>query len=438
MIFILFGLTLAAGLTIQGNLSQQMVVHPIWRELLQSSTDQYLSDGRSTAEKDLSSAGIIRGWRLNGYAPPPDMPPYFASLDPGYHDEHQMDSYDTDRSHAVLVTPLGNERIVMSVDITDLENHQNMTALLSVLMALLSSLMILGAIVWVYRTLRRPLQLLAQRMDELDPEQPALRLATDFDLSELHDIAVIVNRHLDRVGRFIERERSLLDLASHEFRTPVSVIAGAVDVIKLYKLPAETDRPLARIESTIGNLMEIMSALLFLSREPDAKAAAETTRLDAIIVALVDDHAHLLNGTGAAFVIEEFHPATVACPEAMVRIVVSNLLRNATEHGNAGPIRICLADGRLSIRNSSGGFDVVEAARRHTMALRDSSKQGGGQGLGLFITRRICERFGWTLILSSAVEGEILAQLHFGQAAPYDDRAEASGQSYRAPPGSLR
>ena len=172
VIFILFGLTLAAGLTIQGNLSQQMVVHPIWRELLQSSTDQYLSDGRPMVEKHLSSSGIIRGWRLTGHALSTDMPAYFASLDPGYHDEHQMDSYDTDRSHAVLVTPLGNERIVMSVDITDLENHQNMTALLSVLMALLSSLMILGAIVWVYRSLRRPLQQLAQRLDELDPEQP--------------------------------------------------------------------------------------------------------------------------------------------------------------------------------------------------------------------------------------------------------------------------
>lgn len=416
-IFILFGLTLAAVLTVQGNLSQQMVVHPIWRELLQSSTDQYLTDGRPVPEKHLSSTGIVRGWHLHGHVLPADMPHYFAFLDPGYHDEHQMDAYDTERSYAVLVTPIGQGRMVMSVDITDLENYQNMTALLSVLMAILSSLMIVGAIVWIYRTLRRPIQSLAQRMDDLDPAQPAQRLATDFALSELHDIAVIVNRHLDRVERFIERERSLLDLASHEFRTPIAVIAGAVDVIKLYELPAEADRPLARIESTIGNLTEIMSALLFLSREPEAKAPAETTRLDTLTAALVDDHKHLLQGTGAAFVLGEFYPVVLDCPEAMVRIVVSNLLRNAAEHSNAGPIEICLAVNKLSIRNSTRGFDVTEAARRYTRALRDSSKQGGGQGLGLFITRRICERFGWTLTISSTAEGETLAELLFGQVA---------------------
>lgn len=412
-IFILFGLTLAAVLTIQGNLSQQMVVHPIWRELLQSSTDQYLSDGRPVPEKHLPSTGIVRGWHLHGQALPADMPHYFARLDPGFHDEHQLDAYDTDRSYAVLVTPIGEGRAVMSVDITDLENYQNMTALLSVLMATLCSLMIVGAIVWIYRTLRRPIQSLAQRMDDLDPAQPAQRLATDFALSELHDIAVIVNRHLDRVERFIERERSLLDLASHEFRTPIAVIAGAVDVIKLYELPAEADRPLARIESTIGNLTEIMSALLFLSREPEAKVCAETTRLDTLTAALVDDHQHLLQGTGATFEMGKFQPVLLACPEAMVRIVVSNLLRNAAEHGNAGPIKICLTANTLSILNSTAGFDVAEAARRYTRALRDSSKQGGGQGLGLFITRRICERFNWTLTISSTVDGETLAELHF-------------------------
>lgn len=56
---------------------------------------------------------------------------------------------------------------------------------------------------------------------------------------------------------------------------------------------------------------------------------------------------------------------------------------------------------------------MAEAARRYSRALRDSSKQGGGQGLGLFITRRICERFGWTLSISSEVEGETLAELRF-------------------------
>jgi signal transduction histidine kinase len=73
-------------------------------------------------------------------------------------------------------------------------------------------------------------------------------------LRELHDIALLMNRHHERVERSIECERSLLYQASHEFRTPIAVVAGAVDVLKLHEPPPAALRPLARIEATARNL----------------------------------------------------------------------------------------------------------------------------------------------------------------------------------------
>lgn len=416
-VFVLFGLAMAMALTIQGNLSQHLIVHPLWKELLESSTAQFIADGKARPGADLPATGLMRGWRLTGATLPADMPPYFARLAPGYYDEEQMDSYESTLSHAVLVTQLdARERIVMAVDITDLEDYQNMMGVISALVAVLSALMIAGSIAWVYRSLRRPLGALAQRMEELDPEQPAQRLSTDFALSELRDIAVIVNGHLERVERFIERERSLLDQASHEFRTPIAVIAGAVDVLKLYDLPPAASAPLERIQATTDNLTEIMAALLYLSRESEGKAPLETTRLDSLLMVLIDDHQHLLDGKRAHFVVEELQALCVDCPEAIVRIVVGNLLRNAAENSYQGAIRITLAGGRLSIQDSGEGFDTVAAARRYTQALRDSTKQGGGQGLGLFLTRRVCERFGWTLRITSNPSHGTLAEMTFPDA----------------------
>ncbi|WP_306397096.1 sensor histidine kinase [Telluria beijingensis] len=412
-LFVLFGLLMALGLALQGNLSQNLIVHPLWEELLRSSTAQYVADGRLAPGAQLPATGRVRAWRVVDAALPPDMPAYFARLEPGYYDEQAMDSYESARSHAVLVTPLADGgRIVVAVDITELEDYQNSLGLISVLVAVLSGATIAGSIAWVYRSLRRPIGVLAQRMEELDPEQPSQRLATDFALSELHDIAVIVNGHLERVERFIERERSLLDQASHEFRTPIAVIAGAVDVLRLHALPPAVEAPLARIESTVENLTEIMAALLFLSRE-DGKAPLETTRLDSLVTTLIDDHQHLLDGKSAHFVVETLEPLTVNCPEAILRIVVGNLLRNAAENSYQGAIRVRLAGGRLGIQDSGEGFDTVAAARRYTQALRNSAKQGGGQGLGLFLTRRVCERFGWTLTISSNPSHGTLAEMTF-------------------------
>ncbi len=432
LLFCLFGLLLIAGLAIQGNLSQQLIVHPIWRQLLEESTAQYLRDARRTPGAPLPAQGPLRGWRLGAAAGPAgpdgppvalpsappaalpaDMPAYFARLAPGYYNEEQIDRYDKGRSYAVLVTPTGAGRIVMAVDITDLEDYQNMSSVLGILIGVLSGAMIIGSLVWLYRSMRRQIGMLAQRMDALDPEQPAQRIATRFEIRELHDIAVVVNRHLGRVERFIERERSLLDQASHEFRTPIAVIAGAVDVIRLHLLPAAANAPLERIQSAADSLTEIMAALLYLSREPDAGAPPESTRLDALLAELVRDHEHLLAGKQVRFVIEELRPQWVGCPEAIARIVVGNLLRNAAENSYEGAITIRLGGRRLAIQDSGTGYDVVAAARRYKQALRDSAKQGGGQGLGLFLTRRVCERFGWTLKIASNPEHGTLAELQF-------------------------
>ena len=412
-LFIVFGAVLLALYTLQNFLNQQLIVHPVWRELLESTTRQYLDDARSPADKQLPAQGLIRGWRIDGDGVAAGMPPLFARLAPGYYDEEAVDDLGLDKSYAVLVTPLDAGRIVMAVEIEELEDYQNAISLVSGLSALLSALVIVGSMVWVFNSVRRPVQALAQRMDALDPEQPAQRLDTGFELSELHDIAVVVNRHLERVERFIERERSLLDQASHEFRTPVAVIAGALDILRLHDLPPAAQGPLGRIQASTDSLSEIMAALLYLSREPDGKAPLEAARLDALVTALVDDHAYLLDGKDVRFAIGELEPLWVASPEAIVRIVVGNLLRNAAENSWQGTIAVSLRGGCLSIQDSGPGFDTIAAARRYTQALRNSTKLGGGQGLGLFLTRRVCERFGWTLSMASDARRGTLAELRF-------------------------
>lgn len=412
LIFLLFGVVMTVGITLQARLSQDLIIHPMWEELLRSSTAQYLASARDQPDFPLPSQGPLRGWRLSGQDVPADMPVYFGKLAPGYYNEEDADELE-DGNHSVLVTTVGADRVVMSIDITELERAQNTHAALAAGILVVVMGMIFISVLWIYRRLREPMQQLASSMERLDPEQPSERLAVDFQLIELHDIAVLVNQHLERVERFIERERSLLDQASHEFRTPIAVIAGATDVLMQLALPSSSRPPLQRIRATTDNLSEIMAALLYLSREPDARAPSESTRVDALLEVLVADHRHLLDGKLVDYALDTYAPLWVDAPEAMVRIVIGNLLRNAAENSYEGEIHVELRGGCLSVRDCGTGFDTVAAARRYSMSLRNSVKLGGGQGLGLFLTRRICERFGWTLHLASTVSKGTLAQLRF-------------------------
>jgi signal transduction histidine kinase len=409
--FLVIGIVMTLGIGFQAWISQGLIVHPIWEQLLSSSTRQYLALARRHADAPLPTEGPLRGWRLSAGPLPADMPAYFARLAPGFYDEEQIDGIDSDQ--AVLVTAVGAERIVMAVDITALEWEQNRNAVCSTLFWILGMAMVTFSALRIYRSLRLQMQELARAMNALNPERPSMRLQVDFQLVELHDIAVLVNGHLDRVERFVERERSMLDQASHEFRTPIAVVAGAVDVLMQQALPPTAMAPLQRIRATTDNLIEIMAALLYLSREPDGQTLNESTRVDAVLEALVADHRHLLQGKLVDYVLDDVEPQLVQAPEAMVRIVVGNLLRNAAENSYEGAIAVTLQAGCLTVRDCGIGFDTVAVARSYSLSLRHSTKLGGGQGLGLFLIKRICERFGWSLAISSTISKGTLAELRF-------------------------
>ena len=376
-LFVAFGLLMAAGIIAVAAFGQVMILHPVWEQILQSTTKHYIAGSMGKHPAPLPTEGAYRGWHLkSGEALPADMPAYLAPLPAGFYSEEDLEDHDPLSHYAALVTPVADGRVITVIDMTDIENMQNSMSIASAVFVLVNLLMVGAAIFWLYVSLRKPARSLAQKMETLDPEQPSQRLAVDYPQAELHAIAVQANRHLERVERFIERERSLLDQASHEFRTPIAVISGAADVLARQDLPAQAKGPLDRIRGTVDNLTETMSALLYLSREPDIHAKVETTRVDLILQELMHDHEHLLAFKPARFVLVDCVSLSVNAPEAMVRIVIANLLRNAAENTQKGEVTVSLSSERLRVADSGEGFDAVEAARSYSAALQSSMKPG--------------------------------------------------------------
>ncbi len=417
-LFVAFGLLMATGVIAVAAFGQVMILHPVWEQILQSATKHYIAGSTGRHPAPLPTEGAYRGWHLKSGAPlPADMPAYLAPLPAGFYSEEDLEEYDPPSHYAALITEVADGRVITMIDMTDIENMQNSMSIASAVFVLLNLLMVGAAIFWLYVSLRKPARSLAQKMEALDPEQPSQRLTVDYRQAELHAIAVQANRHLERVERFIERERSLLDQASHEFRTPIAVISGAVDVLAKQALPAQAAGPLNRIRGTVDNLTETMSALLYLSREPDGKAKVESTRVDLVLQELMQDHEHLLAFKPVRFVLLDCVSLSVDAPEAMVRIVIANLLRNAAESTQQGDVTVSLSAIRLRVTDAGENFDAMQAARSYNAALQSSMKPGGGRGLGLFLTKRICERFHWSLAMASAANGGAVVEVYFERSA---------------------
>ncbi len=323
-------------------------------------------------------------------------------------DNNEM-SYTEGESFHALIIDLPSGKLITTIDIGEMENQQNTDSFISGAVGALLFLLIAIVIIWLRANLVRPVQDLANRLQAISPGREKSRLPTDYQREEIQIIAQATNSHLERVEQFIEREKSLLDQASHEFRTPIAIISGAVDVLKQMPLPDYSKPVLSRIENATNDLSETMVALLYLAREANTETN-DITALHEVLPRLINDHKHLLDNKVVQLSLLELDPILVSVPESMVRIAVSNLIRNAIENTDDGLIEVKLHNGVISITDTGVGFDPVEAARRYRESLRLASP-ARGQGIGLFLIGRICDRFGWELLIENTPTGGTCAKL---------------------------
>lgn len=412
---IAFGVLTAAALTLQSYRSQALIEHRIWRNILESVALTYAEQRALAPDVPLPRAGILRSWLVSEDEPTPGMPAFLAPLAPGYYSSEGSselgDLADVERPYHALITAMGSQKLITVIDIEELETQQNHDAMWTGLWGVAFIALIAAVIGWLHANLVRPVRDLAHRMQTIDPGIKGQRLPTDYAQEEIRIIARASNAHLERVEKFIERERSLLDQASHEFRTPIAVIAGAVDVLRLQELPATAQPALQRIRGTVESLSEIMVALLYLAREtPTSASAQELTVVHRLLPKLVADHEYMLAGKPVRFAVMDLEPTIIEAPEVMMRIAVGNLLRNAVENTPEGCIEVSLHDGVICIRDSGTGFDPVEAARRYRDSLH-AAMPIRGQGLGMFLISRICDRFGWRFSIETLPSNGTCAKL---------------------------
>ena len=414
-------LAMLTALSVQSFRSQQLIEHRFWVDLLHSTSADHAARVRAGQADALPQSGIVRSWYVARGRAAVRMPGYLAALPPGlysteaaygtFQDNVAFEALGGHRSFHALIVDLPPGRLITTVDIAQLEDQQNWNSVQSAIWGCFFVVFIGGVIVWLHANLVRPVRDLAQRMQAIVPGTAGARLPTTYRREEIQVIAHASNAHLERVEQFIERERSVLAQASHEFRTPIAVISGAVDVLKQMALPDAAKPVLARMESAVGDLSETMVALLHLAREARAgEEPMDVTVLHDLLPRLVADHQHMLGDKAAQLRVGEIEPTFIAVPEAMVRIAVSNLIRNAIESTHDGHVEVALRGGVVSVADSGSGFNPVEAARRYRENLRRSAPIRG-QGLGLFLIGRICDRFGWTLVIEPAAGGGTRAAL---------------------------
>lgn len=380
----------------------------VWETLLASELDQYVARSRADPAYRWSDSDTLHLYDGDDEA---RVPASLRALAPGVHDEVPV----AGRDHVVLVRLVDGRRLVLSLDIADLEADEVELGVTLALSALLVVTLLGIGIAWGVDRLVRPLSEVATRIAALRPDRSGERLAVPEDASaELVVIADSVNEYLDRHERFVERERAFVDSASHELRTPIAVIGGATELaLSQPDVPAVVRGHLSRIRRTASDVEQLVSLLLVLAKDPARLvASSDRVRLDHLLPEVVDDHRHLTADKDLSVVLVDLPPSEVVAPVQIVQAAIGNLLRNAIEHSDRGRILVRLEpDATVVIEDPGHGMSPEEVSTIYARMARAPRRDGGGIGLDLIA--RLCEHLGWRLVIDSGIGQGTRATLSF-------------------------
>ncbi len=405
-------LLLSALVAIQGMLVNERAESMVWRTLLDSELDHIQARAaRDPAYRWTNTASLAL---YDSRAAQP-MPPELTALPPGVHDDILVHG----QLVVVLVREVEGHRLALTLDLAQFEEREQQTNLLIVGSAL-ALLLVLGALLaWGAARAVRPLVQMAQHIGALRPDHLGQRLQVpDEATSELQVIGDALNDYLARNDRFVERERRFIDMASHELRTPVAVIAGASDLA----LRAEDGSPqvrtlLERIRGAATGVQELVGLLLVLARDPRRlRDVQEHVVLDALLPNIIEDHRHLAEGKDLSITLDVPRDAEVVGPPQIVRAAIGNLLRNAIENSDRGVVRVRVpALGTVVIEDPGHGMSAEEIGALYSRIAHGGGDRGEG-GIGLDLIARLCEHLGWRLDIVPAPHGGTVATLHLGPA----------------------
>lgn len=209
--------------------------------------------------------------------------------------------------------------------------------------------------------------------------------------------------------------RHMVADVSHELRTPLSNIQGYVEAMREGVL-APDEEVLGRLDGLVGQLTRLVEDLrvLALAEAGALPLSVQPIGLEGMVRAAVESFRPRAASEGMELSLDIAGDAEVVADRDRITQVLGNLLDNAVIHAPEGGVVTVLAqvvDGSraaVSVTDTGRGMSADDLTRvfdRFYRADPSRSRETGGSGLGLTISRHIVEAHGGT-IRAESVPGE--------------------------------
>ena len=245
-----------------------------------------------------------------------------------------------------------------------------------------------------------PIRDIASMAETLSESNLSNRINIAGTKNELKDLATVINRMLDRIERSYNSQKQFVSDASHELRTPISVIRGYTDMLKRWGKddPEVLDEGITAISQETEGMKDLVESLLFLARHDKKTLMMEISSFDPAEIVYEVRKEETMVHTDYRFDLSGIESMQIKADRNMMKQVLRILCDNAVKYSEPGTTVTlsCTKDQEnmccLSVKDEGQGIsqeDLPKIFDRFYRSDKARKSETGGHGLGLSIARII-------------------------------------------------
>lgn len=255
-----------------------------------------------------------------------------------------------------------------------------------------------------------PVRKITRRIKEISDENLSARVDAVDSQDELTELTDQINAMLDSLQQAFERQENFVSDASHELKTPLSVIAGYANLLRRWGKddPKILDESVEAIARESENMKRIVDQLLWLAKLGNFTLNNSVFNLYETVEDVVDGYKmvnakHDISLTGDVSVTLNADKNLIT--EA-VRTLVDNAIKYTPPQAGVIKLNITKTDGHVELSVADNGIGISKDDQAHIFERfyrcdKVRGRESGSSGLGLTICKSIVEMMGGKITVES-------------------------------------
>lgn len=265
------------------------------------------------------------------------------------------------------------------------------TALIILYILIIVSIFLLNTL--VFHRAFKPFYQILDKLERYQFGKIKTAVPITSNVSEFMLLDTEIDKMLDRNEKIFQQQKLFIENASHELQTPLAISSNKLELLLEDEQLAEHHLiTISETKEALERMIKLNKALLMLSRiENNQFDATQTVDFNSVIHEACEELADLIEFRGITLEVLEHGKFSADFNMDLVKILISNLLRNAINYNKSknGFIKIDIHKDFFTIANS--GKNTALQAENIFDRFHKENTAVNSNGLGLSIVKTIIE-----------------------------------------------